>query len=182
MKRIIGLMIGILLIAVPFTAIAEGYEPLTVKIPVRTNEKMTLSLKGDAEGEYAITGQGEIEVTMELPGTYHYELSQVKGTDPKTTYDSTVYEITVFVEDAEGTLQAADAEGTLQAAVSADEQGKTEKPTELRFVNRNNDPNVPSTGDKSTLWLWILILSVSGAAILALILVPMLIRRKQRQS
>lgn len=173
MKRIIGLMIGILLIAVPFTAIAEGYEPLTVKIPVRTNEKMTLSLKGDAEGEYAITGQGEIEVTMELPGTYHYELSQVKGTDPKTTYDSTVYEITVFVEDAEGTLQA---------AVSADEQGKTEKPTELRFVNRNNDPNVPSTGDKSTLWLWILILSVSGAAILALILVPMLIRRKQRQS
>ena len=173
MKRIIGLMIGILLIAVPFTAIAEGYAPLTVKIPVRTNEKMTLSLKGDAEGEYAITGQGEIEVTMELPGTYHYELSQVKGTDPKTTYDSTVYEITVFVEDAEGTLQA---------AVSADEQGKTEKPTELRFVNRNNDPNVPSTGDKSTLWLWILILSVSGAAILALILVPMLIRRKQRQS
>ena len=173
MKRIIGLVIGILLIAVPFTAIAEGYEPLTVKIPVRTNEKMTLSLKGDAEGEYAITGQGEIEVTMELPGTYHYELSQVKGTDPKTTYDSTVYEITVFVEDAEGTLQA---------AVSADEQGKTEKPTELRFVNRNNDPNVPSTGDKSTLWLWILILSVSGAAILALILVPMLIRRKQRQS
>ena len=173
MKRIIGLMIGILLIAVPFTAIAEGYEPLTVKIPVRTNEKMTLSLKGDAEGEYEISGQGEIEVTMELPGTYHYELSQVKGTDPKTTYDSTVYEITVFVEDAEGTLQA---------AVSADEQGKTEKPTELRFVNRNNDPNVPSTGDKSTLWLWILILSVSGAAILALILVPMLIRRKQRQS
>ena len=173
MKRIIGLVIGILLIAVPFTAIAEGYEPLTVKIPVRTNEKMTLSIKGDAEGEYAITGQGEIEVTMELPGTYHYELSQVKGTDPKTTYDSTVYEITVFVEDAEGTLQA---------AVSADEQGKTEKPTELRFVNRNNDPNVPSTGDKSTLWLWILILSVSGAAILALILVPMLIRRKQRQS
>ena len=173
MKRIIGLMIGILLIAAPFTAIAEGYEPLTVKIPVRTNEKMTLSIKGDAEGEYAITGQGEIEVTMELPGTYRYELSQVKGTDPKTTYDSTVYEITVFVEDAEGTLQA---------AVSADEQGKTEKPTELRFVNRNNDPNVPSTGDKSTLWLWILILSVSGAAILALILVPMLIRRKQRQS
>ena len=173
MKRIIGLVIGILLIAVPFTAIAEGYEPLTVKIPVRTNEKMTLSIKGDAEGEYEISGQGEIEVTMELPGTYHYELSQVKGTDPKTTYDSTVYEITVFVEDAEGTLQA---------AVSADEQGKTEKPTELRFVNRNNDPNVPSTGDKSTLWLWILILSVSGAAILALILVPMLIRRKQRQS
>ena len=173
MKRIIGLMIGILLIAVPFTAIAEGYEPLTVKIPVRTNEKMTLSLKGDAEGEYAITGQGEIEVTMELPGTYRYELSQVKGTDPKTTYDSTVYEITVFVEDAEGTLQA---------AVSADEQGKTEKPTELRFVNRNNDPDVPSTGDESTLWLWILILSVSAAAILALILVPMLIRRKQRQS
>ena len=173
MKRIIGLMIGILLIAVPFTAIAEGYEPLTVKIPVRTNEKMTLSLKGDAEGEYAITGQGEIEVTMDVPGTYRYELSQKKGTNPKTTYDSTVYEITVFVEDAEGTLQA---------AVSADEQGKTEKPTELRFVNRNNDPNVPSTGDKSTLWLWILILSVSGAAILALILVPMLIRRKQRQS
>ena len=167
MKRIIGLMIGILLIAVPFTAIAEGYEPLTVKIPVRTNEKMTLSLKGDAEGEYEISGQGEIEVTMDVPGTYRYELSQKKGTNPKTTYDSTVYEITVFVEDAEGTLQA---------AVSADEQGKTEKPTELRF------PNVPSTGDKSTLWLWILILSVSGAAILALILVPVLIRRKQKQN
>ncbi len=173
MKRIIGLMIGILLIAVPFTAIAEGYEPLTVKIPVRTNEKMTLSIKGDAEGEYEISGQGEIEVTMDVPGTYRYELSQKKGTNPKTTYDSTVYEITVFVEDAEGTLQA---------AVSADEQGKTEKPTELRFVNRNNDPNVPSTGDESTLWLWILILSVSGAAILALILVPVLIRRKQKQN
>ena len=173
MKRIIGLMIGILLIAVPFTAIAEGYEPLTVKIPVRTNEKMTLSLKGDAEGEYEISGQGEIEVTMDVPGTYRYELSQKKGTNPKTTYDSTVYEITVFVEDAEGTLQA---------AVSADEQGKTEKPTELRFVNRNNDPDVPSTGDESTLWLWILILSVSGAAILALILVPVLIRRKQKQN
>ena len=168
MKRIIGLMIGILLIAVPFTAIAEGYEPLTVKIPVRTNEKMTLSIKGDAEGEYEISGQGEIEVTMDVPGTYRYELSQKKGTNPKTTYDSTVYEITVFVEDAEGTLQA---------AVSADEQGKTEKPTELRFVNRNNDP-----GDESTLWLWILILSVSGAAILALILVPVLIRRKQKQN
>ena len=171
MKRIIGLMIGILLIAAPFTAIAEGYEPLTVKIPVRTNEKMTLSIKGDAEGEYAITGQGEIEVTMELPGTYRYELSQVKGMDPKTTYDSTVYEITVFVEDAEGTLQA---------AVSADEQGKTEKPTELRFVNRNNDPDVPSTGDESTLWLWILILSVSGAAVAALLIIPGIDKRRQR--
>ncbi len=173
MKRIIGLMIGILLIAVPFTAIAEGYEPLTVKIPVRTNEKMTLSIKGDAEGEYEISGQGEIEVTIDEPGTYRYELGQKKGSKPKTTSDSTVYERTVFVEDAEGTLQA---------AVSADEQGKTEKPTELRFVNRNNDPDVPSTGDESTLWLGSLILSGSGAAILALILVPMLIRRKQRQS
>ena len=171
MKRIIGLMIGILLIAAPFTAIAEGYEPLTVKIPVRTNEKMTLSIKGDAEGEYEISGQGEIEVTMDVPGTYRYELSQKKGTNPKTTYDSTVYEITVFVEDAEGTLQA---------AVSADEQGKTEKPTELRFVNRNNDPNVPSTGDETTLWLWILILSVSGAAVAALLIIPGIDKRRQR--
>ena len=171
MKRIIGLMIGILLIAAPFTAIAEGYEPLTVKIPVRTNEKMTLSIKGDAEGEYEISGQGEIEVTMDVPGTYRYELSQKKGTNPKTTYDSTVYEITVFVEDAEGTLQA---------AVSADEQGKTEKPTELRFVNRNNDPDVPSTGDESTLWLWILILSVSGAAVAALLIIPGIDKRRQR--
>ena len=171
MKRIIGLMIGILLIAAPFTAIAEGYEPLTVKIPVRTNEKMTLSIKGDAEGEYEISGQGEIEVTMDVPGTYRYELSQKKGTNPKTTYDSTVYEITVFVEDAEGTLQA---------AVSADEQGKTEKPTELRFVNRNNDPDVPSTGDETTLWLWILILSVSGAAVAALLIIPGIDKRRQR--
>lgn len=50
---------------------------------------------------------GRFSVLYTYPGTYHYTLSQEKGTDKETTYDETVYKVDVYVtEDEDGRMSA----------------------------------------------------------------------------
>lgn len=85
----------------------------------QTVEKDTLRLKNGEEGSFT--------VTYTEPGTYHYTLSQKKGSDAGTAYDSTVYTIDVYVTENE--------DGTLFAEAVAYVQGNSGKKEKLDFVN-----------------------------------------------
>lgn len=116
-------MIFVLILAMSGQALAETYTPINLKIPVYTNESMVLSLTGDDAKELTVETKGEFVLELKLPGTYHYELKQIPGKDSTKIYDERIYQITVFVEDHEGSLQA---------AFSADQVGAAAKPNELR--------------------------------------------------
>ena len=70
------------------------------------------------------TGAFRIEVTE--PGTYLYQIREIAGTDSGITYDSTVYHVTLFVENG-------DTPDTLRYAVSAAAEGKTDKSEQIAF-------------------------------------------------
>jgi len=87
-------------------------------------ENDTLSLKDGEEGSFAIT--------YDQPGTYHYTVSQKKGTDEKIRYDSTVYQVDVYVTEEQ--------DGRLSDEVVAYLQGETGKKAKLDFINEKELP------------------------------------------
>lgn len=105
---------------------SESFEYRLSFEPVESQkiENDTLSLKDGKEGSFA--------VTYDQPGTYHYTVSQKKGTDKKTHYDSRVYQIDVYVTE--------DEDGRLSAEVIAYLQGDTAKKEKLDFFNEKELP------------------------------------------
>ena len=80
--------------------------------------------KNDANGNVTF---GELEFSK--PGTYHYTVSEEKGSEAGVTYDETTYPVIVTVTD--------DGQGNLTAAVSY-EQGAVPV-----FTNRYQEPESP---------------------------------------
>ena len=79
-------------------------ESFSYYLKAETSEFQTLSADSLSlrDGE-----TGSFSVLYTYPGTYHYTLSQKKGTDKKTTYDETVYNVDVYVtEDEDGRMSA----------------------------------------------------------------------------
>lgn len=79
-------------------------ESFSYHLKAETSEFQTLSADSLSlrDGE-----TGSFSVLYTYPGTYHYTLSQKKGTDKKTTYDETVYNVDVYVtEDEDGRMSA----------------------------------------------------------------------------
>lgn len=181
-------MIFVLILAMSGQALAETYTPINLKIPVYTNESMVLSLTGDDAKELTVETKGEFVLELKLPGTYHYELKQIPGKDSTKIYDERIYQITVFVEDHEGSLQA---------AFSADQVGAAAKPNELRFENQTKPtptptptpsptpapttPPTPKTGDESRLSLWVGI-SIGSVILIAGIVILLFLDKKKTSS
>ena len=189
-------LIIVLILAMAGQAFAETYTPINVKISVYTNESMVLSLTGDDEKELTVENKGEFVLELKLPGTYHYELKQIPGNDSTKIYDKRVYQITVFVEDHEGSLQA---------AFSADLVGAAAKPNELRFDTQvkatptptptpsptptptptptpaSSSGTNPKTGDESRLFLWVGI-SIGSAILIAVIVILLFLEKKRPSS
>lgn len=79
-------------------------ESFSYHLKAETSEFQTLSADSLSlrDGE-----TGSFSVLYTYPGTYHYTLSQEKGTDRKTAYDETVYNVDVYVtEDEDGRMSA----------------------------------------------------------------------------
>ena len=114
---------------------------------------------------------GRFSVLYTYPGTYHYTLSQEKGTDKKTTYDETVYNVDVYVTE--------DEDGRMSAEPIIYLNGSNEKKQSAGFRNiRKLDTNKTTgnvkTGDRSNAAFWI---AASGLS--AMLMGIMILKRKK---
>lgn len=136
---------------------AAGTDTVTAQIPVsctgqNTTERFLYRLEGiqsDTEGAdrtefYLKDGEkGTFSITYQVPGTYHYTITQNKGTDKKTTYDATIYQADVWVYWENGRLKA---------DVILYIKGETEKRMEAAFTNQKEieeNSSVSGTSDKT---------------------------------
>ncbi len=106
---------------------AFAYEAIRVTIPVNCfsvygNSTHTYELKVESENESApkpvddiltVTedSTGAFEIDLTEPGTYHYSIYEIPGSDSNIQYDSSSYDIVVFAENSE--------DGGLRYAVTA---------------------------------------------------------------
>lgn len=141
---------------------------------------------GAENGVYAMTVTGESTknfpaIYYDTAGIYTYTISQEPGSNSKCTYDKTVYELTVYVTNAENSSKL-----EVAAVLHPDAQG--DKLPEAEFVNEYETesgpvPSVPErpgdgpeTGDNSNLLLYLVLSGISVSVLAAL---PF-IRRKQK--
>ncbi|MCI7812261.1 MAG: FctA domain-containing protein [Lachnospiraceae bacterium] len=120
-------------------------------------------------------------ITYENPGIYKYTIRQLAGTNPKCTYDDTVYEMTVYVTNAEdgSGLEATailypDSDGTkqIEAKFHNEYETETEPETEVPETEQPiTEPpsHNPKTGDESNLSLYMILIGISGAVIVFLL-------------
>lgn len=120
---------------------AAGAVPVTTRIEVscegkNTDETFIYDLETDNDQYQKISSKtlalkngekGQFDITFEVPGTYHYTLSQREGQDAATTYDDTVYTVDVYVTE--------DDNGIMYTDTVAYVDGEKEKKTEVVFKN-----------------------------------------------
>lgn len=103
--------------------IQTAYEhPQVTKLDLRSEEK------------------GEFWILYTYPGTYHYTVSQAKGTDAYTTYDDTIYKVDVYVTEQ--------ADGRLTAEPVLYREGANEKKEALTFTNIRKVPEPAKKPEK----------------------------------
>ncbi len=129
----------------PFYEIrALAYVTLEAEIPVSclniTDDKAhTYKIKIESENNYSpapksdtleVTedGTGKFEIEISEPGTFVYRVYEQPGDDPEIEYDSSEYDVTVFVEDVSSDV--------LRYAVSATAAGTDEKPDKIEFRHK----------------------------------------------
>ena len=103
------MLVCCLSVCAPAVQATEADDTLTATIPVsvtdigyQVEEDHLIILDAKTEGEdqqVTITGSGEDEFTLTFDklGVYKYELSQQAGESERGNYDTTVYEISVYV-------------------------------------------------------------------------------------
>lgn len=142
-------------------------ESFSYHLKAETSEFQTLSADSLSlrDGE-----TGSFSVLYTYPGTYHYTLSQKKGTDKKTTYDETVYNVDVYVTE--------DEDGRMSAEPVIYLNGSSGKKQSAGFRNiRKLDKTAGNvnTGDTSSTAFWI---AASG---LSTMLMGIMISRRKKE-
>lgn len=145
-------------------------------------EQTELELKGGEKGYF--------QISYHYPGTYYYTVSQIAGTDKKTTYDNTEYQVDVYVTESEN--------GELFAQPILYLKGEDEKKAELAFKNTretekgsSNTPNTAKgktdtrhkvkTGDTTDIVWWSVFLVISGMVLIAATLQKNRMRREEKE-
>ena len=165
--------------------VCAAEKTVEVKIPVsctgeNTTESFSCHLKAEpSEFQTLATDSlslrdgetGSFSILYTYPGTYHYTISQEKGTDEKTTYDETVYNVDVYVTEDEN--------GRMSAEPIIYLNGSNEKKQSAGFRNikkldTNKTTGNVKTGDRSNTALWI---AASGFS--AMLMGIMILRRKK---
>lgn len=134
--------------------------------------------------------KGYFQISYHYPGTYYYTVSQIAGTDKKTTYDNTEYQVDVYVTESEN--------GELFAQPILYLKGEDEKKAELAFKNTretekgsSNTPNTAKgktdtrhkvkTGDTTDIILWSVFLVISGMVLITATLQKNRMRREEKE-
>lgn len=168
--KILCMSFVVLCAVIPGAAVhAAGTDRVTAQIPVsctgqNTTERFLYRLEGiqsDTEGAdrtefYLKDGEkGTFSITYQVPGTYHYTITQNKGTDKKTTYDDTIYQADVWVYWENDRLKAdviVYVKGETQKRAEAAFYNEKEVPKETEATNGNgtNKPTHSSGGSQSS--------------------------------
>ena len=154
---------------IPVSSIGKNTkESFSYHLKAETSEFQTLATDSLSlrDGE-----TGSFSVLYTYPGTYHYTISQEKGTDKKTAYDETVYKVDVYVME--------DEDGKMSAEPVIYLNGSNEKKQSASFINvkkldTNKTPGNVKTGDTSNTAFWI---AASGLS--AMLIGIMILRRKK---
>lgn len=131
------------------------------------NQQATIEIQGQGKKKFPV-------ITFTQPGTYQYEIIQQKKNTEGYTYDSCVYNVTVYC--------TADVSKELEITVVALEQneGKVKKEA-VRFLNKYEVSKTPSeqnkpaqsenitpvkTGDNTPVYTWLCIFIINSFLIL----------------
>lgn len=135
-------------------------------------EQTELELKGGEKGYF--------QISYHYPGTYYYTVSQIAGTDKKTTYDNTEYQVDVYVTESEN--------GELFAQPILYLKGEDEKKAELAFKNtretekrKTDTRHKVKTGDTTDIILWSVFLVISGMVLITATLQKNRMRREEKE-
>lgn len=158
----------------PVEVVLEGDRPVQPETFVIQMKALTQNapMPEQSEGHHFVIemqGQGKKEIPaikFTQPGIYQYEIRQKEGNAKNYTYDSCVYNITVYC--------TSDASKELEITVVALEEGDGEvKKDKVCFVNRYESPksseeaNKPAkTGDDTPVQIVLGVLLISGFFIL----------------
>ena len=136
---------------------------------------------GSVNGKYAFTLSGSSSRTLRLSaqqqGYYEYTLRQVVSEEKQNyTYDTTAYRIGVSIRDSES------ADGLTSILVIEKTDGT--KTDELRFANayakKSSEGGGVKTGDDGSLNTYLIIMGVSGGALILLLLIWTVANRKKK--
>ena len=117
-----------------------------------------------------VTGENTgVFQTMEYNkvGVYKYSVWQEAGSNKDCKYDSSVYDVTVYVTNSES------GEG-LDISAAVYRNGEDDKVPEIIFTNKYKEIKAAKTGDETDLTLYIVLIAVSS-------LIMLLIGRRQKQ-
>lgn len=133
---------------------AEGFEFILENSA--TGEK--LSTAADKNGDAKISVMFS---ASDIGKTYNYKLYEVNSGINGVVYDTTVYDISVTVDRKDNKL-------TTNVLVN----GKDIEKTPLQFLNIYDSKNsqIPSTGDKSNITFWFIMMLISGSVCVVLII------------
>lgn len=216
MKKIVRILLSLTLAALccagtGLTAFAAEDAP-SVSIPVEialsgtlpdTAEDFTVKLEakdaaspmpeGSEDGVYTmtVTGAGTKSfpaITYTGVGIYEYSIYQVKGSHADVTYDDAVYQLTVYVTNAE------DGSGLEVSAVLYPDEASTKDPS-AAFTNiyptvtpapeptptPSKTPKAPKTGDDSNPGLYAALIGISAAVIVFLLVTTKRARKTEEQ-
>ena len=197
-RRLMAALLILLICGVTMVQPAIAAEPPAVTIPVTislsgtlpsTAEDFVIMLKADdasypmpagaENGTYSMTINGAASrsfpaITYDRVGVYTYTIWQAAGTNPKCTYDDTVYELTVSVTNAE------DGSGLeITAVLYPDAQGSKQPvaafQNQYEVVSTPNTPSTPptdtpQTNDLSHFPRYLVLAIVSAAVLVGLVL------------
>ena len=179
-SKVLPLSLILLLGVSSTTVFAEDTGGVTARIPVscvaeNTDEDFTYQITGESteyeiiKNDSLVLGNGDtgvFEIDYTYPGTYSYEILQLSGNDDKTTYDTTVYDVDVFVTENE--------EGILSLEPIIYISGEADKKADCKFTNVRQSGIVGGvqnvkTGDNTNVSSYIYLMFASVFVIFTLI-------------
>lgn len=142
--------------ALSTSIIVDGIKNVSTGAP---DSEFAFDLKnesGEVIDHKTITGAGRFsfaELVFDEAGTYRYTVSENIGNEDGWTYDDTVYQVVVNVQDVDGHLEA---------VVHISENGN--ECEEIVFQNEYEEPEIPRTGQN---WMIVLMLGAAGILLIA---------------
>ncbi len=146
-----------------YTTTEASFTPSVEKVVTGTapTKTFTFQLKdenGNVLGTATVNGEGTASfepLTYATTGTFNYTVSEVAGDDAGFTYDTTVYNLAVTVEDVGGKLEATgvyNADPAIKAAKFTNEYTTKEATADFPFVKTMQGRDF-QTGDSFTFTL-----------------------------
>jgi pilin isopeptide linkage protein len=124
-------------VGIPVLITTNG-SPTTGQISITSEDSLAPM---PSENPVTINGNDNVVLSYTKTGTWKYTIKQVSGSDLQTTYDTTLYHLTIFIGYKEGGLYSV---VTLYKAGSSDKDGEA-----LFKISKKTEDNTPKTKNEN---------------------------------